>query len=111
MLIIITFITFIIYFIYAAIKKKTVNNTNRIMLILLPCLFVIHILFIVSHKTMGGWHFGNRYVNDLLPFVYYGILMFMPKKNDIWKTMNFPLFIFGLGINMVGTIILVNGWV
>ncbi len=40
-------------------------NTLRII-----CLIsmAVHLLIILSHKTMGGWQFGCRYLVDLLPF-------------------------------------------
>ena len=35
---------------------------------LLP-FFILHLLLLLMHRTMGGWQFGNRYTVDLLPFV------------------------------------------
>ncbi len=34
----------------------------------LICL-IIHLILILSHKTMGGWQFGSRYLVDMLPFM------------------------------------------
>jgi hypothetical protein len=40
-------------------------DTKRI--IYLSCL-AVHLILILSHKTMGGWQFGSRYLVDMLPF-------------------------------------------
>lgn len=46
----------------------------------LPLRLVTHGLIICSHRTLGGFQFGNRYVVDMLPFVFCGMLMFRPDK-------------------------------
>jgi hypothetical protein len=37
-------------------------------IIYLICL-IVHTVLILSHKTMGGWQFGCRYLVDMLPFM------------------------------------------
>jgi hypothetical protein len=37
-------------------------------LIYLLC-FVVHMMLMLSHKTMGGWQFGSRYLVDMIPFM------------------------------------------
>jgi len=103
------FITFVVYFIYSITTKNNLGKRS-FLYFLLPCLLMLHIICITAHKTMGGWHFGNRYINDLLPFVYYGILNFMPEKETLVKW-NYPLFIFGMLLNFVGTIATYNYWI
>ncbi len=100
------FITFVVYFIYSLTKK----NQDKTINILLPILLVIHTFLIVSHKTMGGWHFGNRYMNDLLPFVYLGIMKYMPDKESYVKW-NYPLCCFGICLNIVGAVATYNNWI
>ncbi len=103
------FITFVVYIIYSAVTKNKLGKRS-FLYTLLPCLLVAHIICITAHKTMGGWHFGNRYINDLLPFVFYGILNFMPEKEEYVKW-NYPLFILGMLLNFVGTIATYNYWI
>lgn len=67
-------------------------------------------MILIAHKTMGGWHFGNRYLNDILPFIFFGALLYMPQKDRLWR-IHTPLFALGLSLNLVGTIALVNGWI
>ena len=110
-------ITFIIYFVYSIVKRKKLEEEltpsfkkrNSIVRILLPCLMILHIFFIISHKTMGGWHWGNRYINDVLPFMFYGLLLFLPKKESLYK-FNIPLCVYGACINVLGAVITYNNW-
>ncbi len=44
--------------------QRRLNSTR---IIYLSCL-ALHLLLILSHKTMGGWQFGCRYLVDMLPF-------------------------------------------
>lgn len=125
------FVTFLVYLTYTIVKSKkksgmavsayqnvkredmkklSFNKKSKIFYIVLPCLMLLHIFCIISHKTMGGWHFGNRYLNDLLPFVYYGILITMPDE-DTWVKWNYPLFILGICLNFVGSIATYNYWI
>lgn len=53
----------------------------------LPLLMLLHIVFVLCHRTLGGWQFGNRYLVDLLPFLLLGLLMHLPrngKERLIW---------------------------
>ena len=52
---------------------------------------------------MGGAHFGNRYTNDVLPIIFIGTVILLPKDKD-WESFNYPLFFIGLAINLVGSI-------
>lgn len=118
------FITFIIYFVYNIIqnvKSRRLNNNmaadliiedrlTHILTIVIPIIFVLHTIFIIAHKTMGGWHFGNRYMNDLLPFIYYAVLRYMPADDSKVKW-NYPLCCFGICLNIVGTIATYNYWI
>lgn len=69
--------------------------------IYLLCL-LIHFVLMLSHKTMGGWQFGSRYLVDMLPFM----LMVMPSAI---KQKNFVAWIgtlaaMGIVINVWGAI-------
>ena len=39
---------------------------------------------------MGGAHFGNRYTNDVLPIIFTGTVMLLPKDNDWEKVSIIP---------------------
>ncbi|MBE5761644.1 MAG: hypothetical protein E7334_06575 [Clostridiales bacterium] len=69
----------------------------------------VNILMLCAHKTMGGWHFGNRYLIDFMPAVYY---LYM-KNSRVKCTAAYDVFllIFGMLINIGGTIAFYNGWI
>ncbi len=73
--------------------------------VLLP---ILHLFFLCCHKTLGGWQFGNRYTVDLLPVIFYGVLIWNQKQE--FSGLCLPLLFWGLGINLVGTVALMNGW-
>lgn len=64
----------------------------------------IHILLILSHKTMGGYHFGNRYITDVMPCLFYLMLSGFPKNETVHKRIMLPFFLFGLSLNAAGAI-------
>lgn len=101
------FISYCMYFIYALIRKDSEHLMINIYLILL---FIVHLILLASHKTLGGWHFGNRYTNDLLAYLFFGIMLLIPKK-DVLKPLDYPFCFFGILINTIGTIAVYNYWI
>ncbi len=87
--------------------RKDIKTPTFWMLVLLP---ILHIVFLSCHKTLGGWQFGNRYTVDLLPAVFYAIAVYLKKEKDTLPLWIYPLFFWGLGVNLVGTIAVVNNW-
>ena len=59
----------------------------------------VQLALITSHRTMGGFHFGNRYCIDVMPCIFY---MLLSAKNTRPSYIEYPLFLFGLAINAVG---------
>lgn len=99
---------FISYFYY--IIKDFLYRKKLTIHIGLFLLIIIHIFLLICHKTMGGWHFGNRYINDTLPFVFFGILALQSDKKDcIW--LHSILCHFGILLNIIGTIAIYNHWI
>lgn len=99
------FISYAIYFVRCIIKKEF-HWTYAV----LPCLIFVHLLCITAHKTMGGYQFGNRYTNDVLPFIFLGLLTMSPNNTDIPRY-HYPLCILGICINIVGSIAVYNNWI
>lgn len=75
---------------------------------LLPLLALAHLLIVLCHRTMGGWQFGNRYLVDLMPWLFYGLLVLTPQEREEWHV---PLFCLGLVMNLVGTVATYNSWI
>lgn len=67
------FVSYLIYYIRKFLRKQKVD---KMFLIALPILVILHIVGLCSHRTMGGFHFGHRYIDDVLPYLYWGILIF-----------------------------------
>ncbi|MCL2703142.1 MAG: hypothetical protein FWE91_06000 [Defluviitaleaceae bacterium] len=101
-------ITYAVTFIRRSFQTKKLNIT---LLLLASCL--LHLLFTCAHKTMGGWHFGHRYTVDMLPVLFLGLLLQIKglgkgyDKADIMFSI--PLFVWGLGLNVIGTVFLYRG--
>ena len=78
-------------------KGNTVQKQTALILA------VFEILLICCHKTMGGWQFGNRYTNDILPFALFIIAVTDKKQSD-----SIPLkllMLYGIIFNVVGTVV------
>lgn len=71
-------------------------------------LCVTYMCITMMHKTMGGWHFGNRYANDIIPWLYLGVVLGLSKVPKAGKY-QIPLLIFGICLNAVGTVVVYNG--
>lgn len=95
------FISYIVYVVRAFTKDEKHDVKLTVLVILIV---VIEILAITAHKTMGGSHFGNRYPNDTLPFVFLGLSLLLPKEEGKYHKLNYILFLIGFGLNIVGTV-------
>ncbi|MBO4396099.1 MAG: hypothetical protein J5819_07110 [Eubacterium sp.] len=80
------------------------------LIVLIPVLFIMHTLLICMHRTLGGWGFGNRYLLDSLPFLFWGIAMWKPRS-DFYDRCMLPIMMFGFSLNLVGVIATFNGWI
>ncbi|BCN30460.1 hypothetical protein [Anaeromicropila herbilytica] len=101
------FLSYLIYIIYTIVRKEQENLRINLCII---AIFAIHLTLLACHKTLGGWHFGNRYTNDLLAYLFYGLMLIIPKK-DVTNRIHYPLCLFGIAINIVGTIAVYNSWI
>ncbi len=107
----------VVYFfslVVMSIKKYRVHDDtvspNATLLFLPFALVVLHLILLCMHNVMGGWHFGHRYTLDALPGMFFGlvyILSFLLKKEGTQEkfiALCTPLFLLGLGLNLIGTI-------
>lgn len=90
-------ISYIIYLIRSVIKKDRYDNIY----IIISSITVIEVLLITAHKTMGGAHFGNRYMNDILPVIFLGLASLLPQKSKL-SVIHYPLFFMGFALNLIG---------
>ena len=77
---------------------------------MLPVMAVAHVIILCCHRTLGAWQFGNRYMLDMMPWLFYGLLVWMPK-DDRFAHWSAPLMTWGFALNVVGTIATYNDWI
>lgn len=91
-------IAYIAYMARAVIKKEKKNIALYAGIFVI---MVLHVLMITAHKTMGGLHFGNRYINDILPFAYLAIALSL-KDRSRFEGINTVLLFMGAAVNIIG---------
>jgi len=76
--------------------------------LIIVCISTTYLIFIASHRTLGGWHFGNRYAIDILSYVYAGTIMMGVKLPKLIRY-SVPLMMWGICLNIFGTLIVYIG--
>lgn len=75
--------------------------------------FVMNILLLCCHKTLGGWQFGARYTVDMLPYALLYMLIQTPEKGlsidlecKAWKLKKyeFVILLFAVMFNAYGAV-------
>ena len=72
----------------------------------------VHLLALCAHGTMGGIQWGLRYTIDAIPAVALGLAL-MPddrQEGGITDFLLTPTLVFGLCLNLVGTLAILNDW-
>ncbi|MBE5935462.1 MAG: hypothetical protein E7262_06690 [Lachnospiraceae bacterium] len=80
----------IIISLYRIIKKGYKIDAIKITIIIT---LVTNIICLCLHKTMGGWQFGNRYLVDLIPFIFLYIILTKKQVGKINKLSRFEIFV------------------
>lgn len=93
------FVSYIVYTVHSFVKKE---KSRKALILMTAALTVLYLILLTAHKTMGGSHFGNRYTNDVLPFVFFAIAALYKKGKPL--IFNYPLFALGFLLNLWGTI-------
>ena len=97
-----------VYRLVVGIYNKKINVERLFLIVNILIFSAVYMLMVLMHKTMGGWHFGNRYSNDILPYTYLIMIMCTSETQKLIKW-EIPLGVFGMVINVVGTVIVYNG--
>ncbi len=69
----------------------------------LPILLAAHLMFLCCHRTLGGFQFGNRYLVDMLPILYYAILFWKPQGKG-YAALFMSMGMMGFAVNLLGTV-------
>ncbi len=62
--------------------------------------FVLELLLLCAHKTLGGWQFGARYTVDMIPFAFLYLLLDGWQGRD-WQRV---VMVFGIMFNVYGAL-------
>ena len=102
------FITYPLSLIVSFVRDKKIEYKKYH--ILGSVLILFHIFILLCHKTMGGAHFGNRYIMDTVPCLFVlSVLSFkqsFKSKNRLTTAFNVVcavVFVVGVLINFIGT--------
>lgn len=84
---------------------KEYKTAGRCACVILFCM--LYLVITMMHNTMGGWGFGNRYANDILPWIY---LVTLSGARSCPRMVRFaiPLFVFSICMNAVGIVVVLN---
>lgn len=97
-------------------KNSSPNKKAAASEFLVLPIIVVHLLLFSMHKTMGGAHFGNRYVADLIPAVYLFLVRSLPsafyastpyegsESFSVPEFLFYLCFFFGLLLNFSGVL-------
>ena len=91
-------------------KLRRHAREERLMLIALPLMALVHLIILLLHRTLGGWQFGNRYLIDMLPYLLCGLLMWMPQS-ETFRAWCIPPVLWGAVINLIGSVAVYNSWI
>lgn len=101
------FLVFLLNFIVLIVKKEfRLLKRNSAILILA----VLYMTIVIMHKTMGAWQFGNRYSNDIIPWIYL-VILWCDKEYPGFVKYHIPFAIWGLCLNLVGSVAVYNWWI
>lgn len=100
------FLVFAVYFIK---HLKTALHKPEVSITVL--LITLHLAALCCHATMGGWQFGNRYTVDTIPAAYFALMVLLRHDPSDFRPLSCPLLFWGVGLNLTGTIALLNCWI
>ena len=77
----------------------------------MPALTLVYLFIVLCHRTLGAWQFGNRYLVDVMPWMFFGILCHQPEEQeDRFARWTLPLAVWGFAINLIGTVAAYRSW-
>ena len=90
--------------VYGLLRRRSLPT-----LIMLPVIAILHVFVLCCHRTLGGWQFGNRYLLDMMPWLFAGLLLWMPE-DDRFARWSVPLMAWGVTLNAIGTVATYMYW-
>ena len=72
-------------------------------------LSLVYVFILCCHRTLGGWQFGNRYLKDVMPFMFYALCLCAPDSRG-FKSLTGAVLAFSAALHAVCTVITWNYW-
>ena len=95
---------FLVNPVYILLAVNLFGKFGKKQALYLAC-FAAHLVLLLSHKTMGGWQFGSRYLVDMIPFMP---VVFERGRHERegFKEAALPivLALIGIAVNIYGTV-------
>ena len=88
---------------------RTDGRQNRGLVILIFVLSLAYVFILCCHRTLGGWQFGNRYLKDLMPFVFCALCLCAPETRR-FRVLTGTVLAFSAALHLAGTVITYNYW-
>lgn len=88
----------LISFALLLVKNRGGEGKTRLVILLAVC----HIILLCLHRTMGGYHFGHRYIRDILPAVFFALMCM--AKDEKKYALHILLCALGIIVNVYGTL-------
>ena len=84
-----------------AIAVKAVRRRWDLTDTLLAAGMAVHLFLLLTHKSMGGWHFGTRYLCDLIPMLF----LIQLRGRDRLTSWEIVCGIFAVAFNLYGAVV------
>lgn len=81
----------------------------RGLIVLVFALSLVYVFILCCHRTLGGWQFGNRYMKDVMPFVFFALCLSAPDTGR-FRTLTGAMLAFSAALHVIGTVITYNYW-
>lgn len=85
------------------------KRTDLLRQLTLTVLVLLYVLILCLHRTLGGMQWGDRYLLDVLPWCFYGLMVQKPSGEGFVK-FSAPFMVFGVVLTCLGTVYAYNVW-
>ncbi len=85
------------------------GRRNRGLTLAIFALSLVYVFILCCHRTLGGWQFGNRYLKDVMPFIFYALCLAAPDTRG-YRAFSALLLAGSAAMHIVCTVITWNYW-
>ena len=92
---------------WKALRKE--GRQARLPVLLTLGLSLVYVFILCCHRTLGGWQFGNRYLKDVMFFMFYTLCLCAPDSRG-FRSLTGAVLAFSAALHAVCTVITWNYW-